>query len=223
MGTASQASRIVGVLIIMQMVGSGVMNFVLEAPLFKGPGFLLNAAPHSKQIALAVLIGLVTGALWVGIAITMFPIFFPRSQALALWLIALAVVILGVAIVENIGVMSMVSLSEAYTKATTVDCEQFEGARVVVAAARNWPHYIGRIFIGCATFVLYAALNRFTLVPRALAALGLIASVLMVMALVMPLFGYQIMFLLLAPMGLTQLTLAVWLLTKGLRDQPEPQ
>lgn len=50
MGAASRVGRIVGVLIIVQMVGSAVVNGVLGAPLFGAPGFLVNAAPHSRQI-----------------------------------------------------------------------------------------------------------------------------------------------------------------------------
>ncbi len=62
MEAASRAGRIVGVLIIMQMVGSGIVNFVLEPRLLGAPGFLVNAASHSRQIGLAVLLGLVTEA-----------------------------------------------------------------------------------------------------------------------------------------------------------------
>jgi len=34
----------------------------------------------------------------------------------------------------------------------------------------------------------------------------------------MPLFGHDVMFPLLAPLGLIQLILAVWLIARGLRD-----
>ena len=166
-----------------------------------------------------MLLGLATGALLLGIAIAAFPIFRQYTQAMALWLVALAVVSLAVTAVENIGVRSMLSLSEAYAKATAADREQFEGLRVVVSSARNWAHYIGLIIAGCTLFVLYAVLYRFALVPRALAAFGLAAVVLQIAAVAMPLFGQSIVFLLLAPLGVSQLLLAVWLIAKGLRDQ----
>jgi hypothetical protein len=222
MEAASRTGRIIGVLIIMQMVGSGVVNFVLEPRLLGAPGFLVSAASHSQQIGLAVLLGLVTEALWVGVAITAFPIFCQRTRRMALWFVALTVVSLAVAVAENVGVMSMVSLSEAYTKASAVQREHLETVQVIVASARNWPHFISRIFVGSAIFVFYAVLYRFTLVPRALAVFGLIAAVLMVTAVAMPLFGHDVVFPMLAPMGLSQLILAVWLITKGFRGQPNP-
>jgi hypothetical protein len=58
MEASSRAGRIIGGLIVIQMVGSAVVNFAMEAPLFGPPGFLVNAAPHSRQIGLAVLLGL---------------------------------------------------------------------------------------------------------------------------------------------------------------------
>ena len=220
MEAASRAGRIIGVFIIIQMIGSGMVNFVMEGPLSYAPGFLVNAAPHSRQIAAAVLLGMVTEALWVGIAVTAFPVFRQRSQTMALWLVALTVVSLAVAVVENIGVMSMVSLSEAYTKATAVEREQLQTVRVVVESIRDWPHFISRIFVGGAIFSFYAVLYRFKLIPRVLAGFGLIAAVLMVTAVTMPLFGHKVVFPMLAPMGLSQLILAAWFITKGFRGHP---
>ncbi len=222
MGTASRAGRIIGVLIIMHMIGSGIVNFVLAPRLLGAPGFLLNAAPNSRQIGLAVLLGLVTEALWVGIAITVFPIFCQRTRRMALWFVALTVVSLAVAVAENVGVMSMVSLSEAYTKASAVERGQLETVQVIVASARDWPHFISRLFIGGASFVFYAVLYRFALIPRAIAGFGLLATVLMVTAIAMPLFGHDVVFPMLAPMGLCQLILAVWLMTKGFRGGRSP-
>ena len=219
---ARRAGRIIGVLILIQMVGGGMVNFTLEAPLFGAPGFLVNAASHSQQLGLAVLVGLVTEALWVAIAITAFPIFGRRTRTMALWFIALAIVILAAAVVENTAVMSMVALSEAYTKASAAEREQIQIAKIVVASARNWPHFMARILDGCAIFVFYAVSFRFALIPRLLAAFGLFAVTLMVTSVAMPFFGHDVIFPMLAPLGLSQLILSVWLIIKGFRDQPSP-
>jgi hypothetical protein len=114
--------------------------------------------------------------------------------------------------------MSMLSLSEAYHKAGPADRGNFEALRVVVASARNWAHYVGLIVAGATIFMLYAVLYRFALVSRPLAAFGLLASTLQVVAVAMPLFGHGIVFLMLAPLGVSQLLLALWLIAKGFRD-----
>ena len=219
MEAASRIGRMIGALIIVQMVGSGMVNGVLEAPLFGAPGFLVAAATHSRQIGLAAVLGLLTEATWLVIAVAAFSIVYQRAQGLALWFFALAVVILAVAVVENIGVMSMVSLSEAYAKASAVEREQLQTVRVVVASARNWAHFMARMVDGGAIFVFYAMLYRCALVPRALAGFGLVAAVLMVTAVGMPLFGHDVVFPMLAPIGLSQLLLALWLVAKGFGSQ----
>jgi hypothetical protein len=222
MEAATRAGRIIGVLILLQMVGGGIVNFVLEAPLFGQPGFLESAASHSQQIGLAVVLGLITEALGLGVAVTACPIFFQRARTIALWLGALAVVSLAVTVIENTAVMSMVSVSQAYAAASVVERQQLETVRVLVASARNWPHFVGRMFDGGFIFVFYAALFRLALVPRALAGLGLIAAALLVTGVGMPLFGHEVVFPLLAPMGLSQLALSLWLLMKGFGSQPGP-
>jgi Domain of unknown function (DUF4386) len=199
------------------MAGSALVYGVLTAPLFGAPDFLATAAAHSQQIGLSVLLGLVTGALFVAIAITAFPIFCQYSQALAFWFMALAVVALAVTAVEHAGMMSMVSLSEAYARAGPAERDQLRALRVVVTSARNWTHYLGRIADGSALLVLYAVLYRFALVPRALAAFGLLAVMLQLTTLAGPLFGRPVVVPMLAPLGVSQLALALWLIIKGFR------
>jgi uncharacterized protein DUF4386 len=114
----------------------------------------------------------------------------------------------------------MVSVSEAYAKASAIGREQLETVRVVVASARNWAHFMGRVVDGVVIFVFYAALYRSALVPRAIAGFGLIAAVAMVTGVGMPFVGRDVVFPLLAPLGLSQLILAVWLVAKGFRRQP---
>lgn len=219
MEAESRAGRIIGALIILQMIFGVLVNFVLEAPLFDAPGFLVNAAHYSRQMGFAVLLGLITEALWVGIAVTAFPFFYRHSRTMTLWLAALAVVVLAVAVIESAAVMSMVSLSEAYAKAGAADRAQLETIRVVAASARNWPHFLARMLDGCTIFAFYTVLYQGALVPRVLAGFGLIASALQICGVAMPLFGHDVVFPMLAPLGLIQLILAVWLLARGFRNQ----
>lgn len=209
--------RLIGVLILIQMIGGATANFALEAPLFGTPGFLVNAAPHARQIALGVVLALIVEALGVAIAVTVFATVYERSRTLALWFFALAVVALAVAVVESAAVMSMISVSEAYAKAGSPAREQLETVRVVVASARNWAHYLGRITDGCVILVFYTLLYRLALVPRPIAGFGVLAALLMVTGVGMPLFGHEVLFPLLAPLGLVQLLLAGWLMVRGLR------
>lgn len=219
MQTAKSIGRTMGVLVLAQSVAGAVMNFALMGPVVAAPGFLVNAAAHPLHVSLAVLLGLAAGALSVGIAIAAWPVFRRHSPAMALWFLALAVVGFSLAAFESISNLSLLSLSQAYASADAADADLFQGLRGVVASARNGAHYIGMIVAGSMVFVLYSVLYRFALVPRALAAFGLVAAMLQLAAVTMPVFGHRAVLLMIAPLGLSHLALTVWLMAKGFTER----
>jgi hypothetical protein len=75
------------------------------------------------------------------------------------------------------------------------------------------------LVIDCWIFLLYSVLFRFRLVPRALAAFGLITVLLHFTGIPLPGFlGYSSVTLMGVPMALSHITLAIWLLTKGFEE-----
>jgi Domain of unknown function (DUF4386) len=221
MTTARRAGRTAGVLIIVQGICGFIYNFVLLEPATAPPGFLVNASAHALQLGIAVLLGLVTGALAAAIAIAVLPTLRKYSEALALWFLALAIASLSLAVVENGTVMSLLSLSQAYAATNGADPATFAGLRGVVAASRNWAHYTHLIVGGAALLVFYITLYRFALIPRVLAACGIAAFVLQLTTVSMPFLGGRVMLPLLAPVGIAHLALAIWLIVKGFAD-PKP-
>ncbi|GAA0710835.1 hypothetical protein GCM10009105_12320 [Dokdonella soli] len=141
---------------------------------------------------------------------------------MALWLLVLAVAGFSLSAVEYTTVLSMLSLSQAYAKAGAANGDLFQTLAGAVGSARYWAHYMNLIVAGGVVFMLYSMLYRFALVPRVLAAFGLGAAMLMLIAFTMPLFGYHIVFLLLLPLGLSQLALAAWLMAKGFEERQPP-
>jgi hypothetical protein len=215
-----RAGRAIGVMFLAQMTAAFVVNFVWLAKVFATPGFLVNAAAHPSLMGLSALLGIAAGSLSVAVAITAFPVFRQHNQTWALWFFALAVAGFSAAVVENVNLMSLLSLSEAYAKASEVDRQLFQPLRGVVASARNWAHFLGLIVSGSSLLVFYSALYRFALVPRVLAACGVIAVLFQLTSVGMPLFGHEVVFPMLAPLGICQLLLSFWLIVKGLAAGP---
>ncbi len=201
------------------IVGGVVGNFVLTAPVFAAPGYLVNAAAHPLNLTLSALVGIATGLFALGIAITTFPIIRRHSESLALWLVSIAIVNLALAAVEHTALLSLVTLSNAYNAAPAPDEALFQALRGVVSAARNWAHYVHLVISGGMLFVFFVALFRLTLVPRAFAAVGIVATLLQMTGVAMPLFGRPVVFPLLAPMGLAIAATAAWLLWRGFSDR----
>ncbi len=218
MTTASNTGRIAGALIIAQGIGGFVTNFVLLQPAIDPPGFLVNAAPHALRVGAAALLGILVGALALGIAITLLPVLRKFSERIALLFVALGGVALSLAAVESGTAMSLLSLSKAYA-ASGADPASFEGLRGIVGASRNWAHFTHLLIDGLALLTFYAALYRFALVPRAIAAFGLLAVVLQITTISRPFFGAQVLFYLLAPLGIANLAVALWLMIKGFAEK----
>lgn len=222
MRTSKRIGRIVGGLVIVQMVGGALTNFVLLQPVIAPPGFLVNAAAHSLRVGICALLGIVIGAVSTGIAITALPLFRGYSETAALWFLALAIAGLSLAVVENSAVMSMLSFSQAYAKADPSDAALFESMRVLGASSRNWAHYTHLVVGGATYLVFYATVFRFALIPRALAAFGIAAVALQMIAVSMPLLGQPIVMTMILPMGLAHLALALWLAVKGFEETRQP-
>jgi hypothetical protein len=215
--TIERNGRLIGALMMVQLVAGALVNFVLLEPLFAAPGFLVNAAAHASTMGATALLGIGAGLLPIGIAIAAFPVFRRFGEAWALWFITLAAVGLSITVAENISLMSLLSVSEAYARANAAERALFPAVRIVVASARNWTHYLGLILGGSNLLVFYGALYRFALIPRALAAFGLAAVSLQLASVALPLFGHDVDLRMLAPLGLCQLLVALWLLVQGWR------
>jgi hypothetical protein len=213
------AARTIAILLLLMMACGPIVNFVLLEPVLGRGLFLENVATHPLQIGVAVVMSLAMSAFPVGIAIVASPVFRQYSEAMALWLLAIAVAGFALAAVENVGVLSMLSLSQAYAKADPADGHLLQTLAVTVTSPRNWAHYLGLIFAGSFAVVLYAALFRFALVPRALAAFGIFAALLEIIGVAMPLFGRAVVFPMLAPLGLAHLALIIWLIAKGFAER----
>jgi hypothetical protein len=221
MSSQKSVARTIGILFLVQGVIGYVVNFVLLAPAISTPpGFLATAAGSAFQVRVAVLLGLANGALTVGIAIAASSVFRRYSHAMALWYLALSVVGFSLLAQENIAILTMLSLSQEYAKPAAAH-ELLQTMGLAVRSTRYWAHYTNLLIAGGTVLVFYSTLWRFALVPRALAGFGVIAVALQLTAVTMPIFGYGILFYLIAPLGLSQLALAVWLIAKGFAERSD--
>jgi len=89
-----------------------------------------------------------------------------------------------------------------------------------VGSARYMAHLMGLVGGGALAFVLYVASFRFALVPRWLAGAGIVAALLEIVSVSLPFFGREIVFALLAPLGLCHLVLVIWLFVRGFAERP---
>jgi hypothetical protein len=210
----TRVGRIVGLMLLLQLAGL-IVPFVMLRPLMSADYFT-NAADYSFQIKAAVLLFFVNGALTIGIAIKAWPIFRAYSEAMALWLIVLSVIMFVLQAIDNVHIMSMLSFSQQYVEAGAAASELNTALAVVVRTTRRWAHYPELFAIDSWLMLFGSILFRFALVPRLLAAFGLVTVLLHFIAVPLSGFlGYGISTVLGVPMAFGLLANAVWLLARG--------
>ncbi len=224
MESAKRVGRIVGLLLLVHFAAALIVPFVLLDRVRGSAGFLANAAGSPVQVRVAVLLLFVGTAVAVGIAIAALPVFRRYSFAMALWLLALAVAGLSLQAVDNGALLTMLSLSQEYANAGAAKSELFQALALVAGSARKWAHYSYLLVLGSWIFLFYALLYRFRLVPRALAAFGLLGSVGQIAGVtIRGLLGYSPITVLAMPLAPAYVALAVWLMAKGFDERHRPQ
>ena len=219
MKSANSVGRLTGVLVLVHLALGLWVPFAMLQRLRGPTGFLAIAAANSAQVRAAVFLLFVGSAFATAIAIAAWPIFRHYSSTMGLWLVALAVAAFSLQAVDNSALLSMLSLSQEYAKAGAVKTELFQALAVVVGSARKWAHYTYLLVAVSWILLLFTTLYRFRLVPRALAAFGIVASILQIAGVTLRgVLGYPPEMRLALPMAPAYIGLAVWLIVKGFTD-----
>lgn len=218
MRSEKSVGRIIGVLLPIQLAGL-MVPFILLLPMQQPPGFLENAAGHSFQIKIAVLLLFLNCALTIAISIVASPVFRKYSNALALCLLTASMIMFILQAIDNSYLLSMVSLSKEYTGTVAANQDVFHGLAFVLGATRRWVHYTELLAIDTWMFLFYGILLRFRLIPRALAAFGFLTVLLHTTGISLPLFlGYRSVTLMGATLAVSHVAVGLWLMVKGFAD-----
>lgn len=224
MRSAKSTGRIVGVLLLLHLITGLMAPYIMLRPLATSQNFTENNLINSFQVRLSIMMLFVGGAMTIAIAVTTLPVFRQYSYAMALWLLALAIANFSLQGVENAAWMSMFTLSRDYPSETIANVGAYQLVGAAVRAGWKWVHYTHLLIVVSWMWLLCAILWRSALVPRALAAVGLITPLLQIGGITLPQFlAYRSPAPMLMGMtlGVSYLALSVWLMVKGFRASTE--
>jgi hypothetical protein len=220
MRSAKSTGRIIGMLLLVQLVGL-TLGFILLMPITTS--FLENAAGIASQIRVAVFLLFANGVLTMGIAIAAFPVLREYSYRMALWLLAFSIIWFSMQAVDNAHILSMLSLSQQYAEGGAANAELFGALATALRSTRRWAHYTELLVIDCWFFVFYGLLFRLSLIPRALAGFAVIMVIIHASGITLPVFlGYSIVPLMAYSMALSYLAVGAWLVVKGFAERQRP-
>jgi len=226
MRAPKSVGRITGILLLVHLITGLTTPYIILRPLNTPLTFAANEPSNSFRVRLSVMLLFVGGAVTIAIAVAAWPVLRQYSYGIALWVLALAVANFSLQCVENAAWMSMFTLSQDYVRAAPADAGVYNLLGAVVRSAWKWVHYTHLLIMVSWMFMLFVALWRLALVPRVIAALGVVATLMQISGITLPQFlNYPSpsMFAMGLPLGVIYLTLSVWLMVKGFNERAGQQ
>ncbi len=212
--------RVVGGLVLLHIVGGLMLPYILLNQVVVSPGFLESAARNPVHLRAAAFLFLFGAAVTLGISIAAYPVLRQNSSRLALCSLALGIANLPLQVVESGMVLSMLSLSQQSAGAGAADGAMLQVVAAAAFAARRWAHYTQLFTVVSWIFVLYAALWRAALIPRALAVIGLVTCALQIIGVPLrALLGYPVVMEIAVPLGPAYAGLGLWLIARGFDER----
>lgn len=222
-------SVVVGVLFIAATVASFPIGILLGSML-EAPNYLTSVAANDTRVIMAVIFELILAISVFGIGFTLFPILRRHTESVALGYAGIKLIEAGFIIVASLSLLSLLTLSRQYT-AGAPDALYYQPLGALLLALRDWSYLFGTlIFLGLGALALNYLLYRSRLVPRWLAAWGLIGAASVLLYGLLGLFGLSTGLtspstLLALPIALQEMVFAVWLIARGFDPPamaPEP-
>ncbi len=184
--------------------------------------YLIKVSAHENEVIRGVFFQFIMAAVYVGIAITFYPILKKYNESLALGFAGFRII---AGVFHIIGVISLVlllTLSREFVKAGAPDASYFPALGGLLRAGRDFVNHVAMILaVSLGGLLFYYLLYQTKLVPRWLSGWGLVGTALAISASLLLMFrlvgimsatylGLNL------PMALQEMVLAIWLIAKGL-------
>jgi hypothetical protein len=218
MKSNKKTGRLVGLLFLIIFATGITVYQILQGPVLFSDDFLTATSANSNEIIISILLLFLSGITSVVIAAILLPIFKKYSITLALLYFAFNIVGFIAISIDNISVLSMLELSQEYTKNGTDNSDILKTFGNVFYKRHWWTHYLSLLISCFPVFILYYTLYRSKLIPKIISIVGIIAAILMFVEILSSIFGHSISMNMLLPIGLIQLFLPLWLIIKGLNS-----
>ena len=209
----------VGVLFILCSAAS-ILSIAPLGETVGAPVDFAKLAGSDSAVVMTALIQFVWAASGMGIAIALYPVLRLFSPTLALGSVVARVVENVVILIGTLSLLALLTVSQQ--AASSAAPSSFQATGDALVAVREWasPDFVAGLAFVVGTFLYSYVMYRSRLVPRWLSGWGLVGAVLALVATVYTGFTQDFGFttvnsVLMAPIGLQEMVLAVWLIAKG--------
>lgn len=219
MKSPKAVARIFGVFFILAFLSYGMGNGFITNLLNEGNALELIREKESTYILSYVLMALVHTLVNIGLPVLMLPILKPFGKTLSYGYLSAGIVATMVLIVGAIFLLLNIPLSSLALGAEAGMQGNFELVSQLLVKGNFYAYQTGMTIWGIGGLLFCTLLYRSGLVPRFFAIWGLLGYLIFGIGTLAELFGYEIGLLLSLPGGLFEITLSIWLILKGFKDQ----
>ena len=215
---------IIGILYIVAAVTS-VIAVVSYEPVLSEQWYMSVTNGFETKVLIGVLNDVLVVATVVGTAVMLFPYLRRWNEHIALGYLCfrfMEAVFIAIGMVSILGLLHLSMLYEAGSLASE---ENLHAIGVMLQAFHQWVYMLGpNLMLGLNTFMYSYLLFRTGLVPKPLAIFGMITAVSVFIAGLLEMFGViepisTAKGLIALPVGVYEMSLAVWLIVKGFHKQ----
>lgn len=218
MNSDRNTARIAGLLFLAGTVTALPMSFTES--ILNAPNYLTSIAANSTQVLIGALFLFIAAVVSGSIAISLYPVLKKQNEALALGAVGFRLIEAIFYIVNIIGILSLVTLSQDFVRAGAPDASAYHIVGTFIQAARAYANFVfgvGAFSLGALMY--YIVFYQSRLIPRWLSGWGLLAATLSLATALLVMFGLKplspLMTVLIVPIFFQEIVLEGWLIFKG--------
>lgn len=217
MNTSRKTTSFVGAFFLISNVTFILGAVVLIEPLLNAPDYLNMISTNGAQVNLGVLLELINGIAYLGIAVLMFPIFKKQYESMALGYVSFRILEFVMQFLSSISLLTLLTLSDDFVAAGAAQADHYQVVGELLLTSRYWGFQMVSITFGLGALIFYYVLYQMKLIPRFISVWGFLGAVLVLANLLFDMFGVNLGALgnLGIVMLLNELFLGVWLIVKG--------
>ncbi len=206
--------RVVGALFLLAFAVYGAGGALVDSGT-AATDVLSGVVNHQTQIAAGAMLMLLNSVVVIGIGVLVFPVLKPQHEITAYAYLVTRTV---EAVLLAVGVLSLlllIPLAQAYVDAGASAGSVLTSLAGVAQQGNQYALQIGMIGLGLGGLLFCRALYHARLVPRSLAALGIVGYPALAVGEALGVLGYDVGMVHYAPGGIFEVALGVLLLVKG--------
>lgn len=210
-----KTARIVGALFIVATAAYSLAVILLD-PILGTSDYLANISENENTLIIGTFLVLIDAVAVAGIAIVIYPVLKKHNEVLALGYVGARI---GESVLFSVNVittLTLLTLSQEFVKAGSLDTSYYQTLGTVLLAAGNWAYLLGLgLAFAISAMILNFVLYQSKLIPRWLSGWGFVGAALVFANYLLASFGINPIEILFLPIAVQEMVFAIWLIVKG--------